>query len=91
MSQITSHILDTSLGKPAEGVSITLTQQHDDDWQLLGQGTTNSDGRVADLVDTDTVLPGGIYKLTFSLQDYYRASSQRTFCLLYTSPSPRDS
>jgi len=79
MSQITSHILDTSLGKPAEGVSITLTQQHDDDWQLLGQGTTNSDGRVADLVNTDTVLPGGIYKLTFSLQDYYRASSQRTF------------
>ncbi|NND92408.1 MAG: hydroxyisourate hydrolase [Granulosicoccus sp.] len=79
MSQITSHVLDTSLGKPAEGVLITLMQQREDDWLMLGSVATDGDGRVADFTGTEDVLPAGIYKLTFYLSDYCAASSQPCF------------
>jgi 5-hydroxyisourate hydrolase len=40
MSQLTTHILDTTKGKPAEGISIFLFQQHNDSWKQLTIGTT---------------------------------------------------
>lgn len=79
MTQITSHILDTTLGLPARQVFITLMQQHDDDWLMLGSALTNEDGRVPDFTGSDEVLAAGIYKLTFYLADYYAALSQKSF------------
>ena len=79
MTQITSHILDTTLGLPARQVFITLMQQHDDDWLMLGSALTNDDGRVSDFTESDEVLAAGIYKLTFYLADYYAAMSQKSF------------
>ncbi|MCL4136087.1 UNVERIFIED_CONTAM: hypothetical protein GTU68_042530 [Idotea baltica] len=79
MTQITSHILDTSLGKPAEGVAITLLQQNCNDWIELGQGTTNADGRVSDFTGSDAVLTGGVYKLKFLLSDYYKILNTDSF------------
>lgn len=79
MTQITSHVLDTTLGLPAREILVTLMQQHDDDWLLLGSGTTNQDGRVLDFIGSDDVLPAGIYKLTFYLADYHAAMSQKSF------------
>jgi 5-hydroxyisourate hydrolase len=79
MTQITSHILDTSVGKPAEGVLITLMQQEGDDWQVLGSGETNADGRVADFKYDKGKLPGGVYKLNFALSDYYSAMKRSSF------------
>jgi 5-hydroxyisourate hydrolase len=78
MTQITTHILDTSRGKPAEGVLITLMQQQGDDWFLLGSGATDEDGRVADFTGSVDLLQGVIYKLTFYLADYYTQISQKT-------------
>ena len=72
MSQITSHILDTSLGRPAQGVAIELFQQLDGGWHSLGSGTTNDDGRVSDLLDKQSNLAAGVYKLNFALSDYYK-------------------
>lgn len=46
MSTITTHILDTALGKPATDVSITLEQQSPEGWSVIGQGKTDSDGRL---------------------------------------------
>jgi len=79
MTQITSHILDTSAGKPAAGVLITLLQQNADDWSVLGSAKTNDDGRVGDFTGTDDVLPAGVYKLTFALSDYYASHKQSSF------------
>ncbi|SUV30131.1 hydroxyisourate hydrolase [Acinetobacter haemolyticus] len=42
---ISSHILDTNLGKPAANVLIKLFNA---DGMLLGEGQTNADGRVTD-------------------------------------------
>ena len=46
MSTITTHILDTSLGKPAEGIRIELEYGG----AIVGSGVTDADGRARDLV-----------------------------------------
>lgn len=80
MSQITTHILDTSLGKPAEGVAIQLHQQQDNgEWTLLGEGHTNSDGRIADLLGNDVILPAGTYRMHFATAAYFEQQNLQVF------------
>jgi 5-hydroxyisourate hydrolase len=79
MTQITSHILDTSRGRPAEGVLVTLMQQQGDDWLMVGSASTDTDGRVADFAGEQDKLPGGIYKLTFYLSEYYERLQEDSF------------
>jgi len=79
MSQITSHILDTSLGRPAHGVPIELLQQVDGNWLSLGSATTDKDGRVSDLLDSNSILEAGVYKLKFELNDYYKQVNVDSF------------
>lgn len=47
MSSITCHVLDTSLGRPAAGIPVQLERRGPTGrWQLVGEATTNDDGRV---------------------------------------------
>ncbi len=71
MSQLTTHILDTTKGKPAEGISVFLFQQHGDGWAEITIGTTNKDGRIPDLLRKDIVLVPGIYKMRFETKPYF--------------------
>ncbi len=71
MSQITTHILDTTKGKPAAGVTIALLQQTGDKWQEIARGKTNSDGRIADLLPREMQLAPGVYKMKFETQEYF--------------------
>lgn len=72
MSQITTHILDTSQGKPAKGILIRLEQQQkDNSWIEIGRGHTNDDGRLPGLVKENTFLDFGVYKLIFDTETYY--------------------
>jgi 5-hydroxyisourate hydrolase len=59
MSQVSTHVLDTSLGRPATGVTVTL--EHRD--AVVARGTTDADGRIADL-GPDRLDPG-TYRLRF--------------------------
>jgi 5-hydroxyisourate hydrolase len=79
MSQITTHILDTTRGKPAQGVTIALYEQRADTWQELARGTTNQDGRVADLLPKNELLPLGTYKLKFFTQEYFDQQTPTAF------------
>ncbi|MBN8825596.1 MULTISPECIES: hydroxyisourate hydrolase [unclassified Spirosoma] len=78
MSTITTHILDTTRGKPAEGVNVILYQQQRE-WLEIGRGITNSDGRIRDLLAKETVLPTGVYKLRFETGAYYELLKVATF------------
>ncbi len=71
MSQITTHILDISLGKPAAAVGVVLARQVDGEWVELGAGHSDADGRVSNLLDSAVILPAGDYKLRFDTGDYY--------------------
>ena len=79
MSQITTHILDTSIGKPADDVTIILYQGGNDEWIELARGHSNSDGRLSNLLANGDVLQTGIYKLRFETKDYYDRKGISTF------------
>ncbi|HEX8331636.1 MAG TPA: hydroxyisourate hydrolase [Segetibacter sp.] len=79
MSQLTTHILDTTKGKPAEGVTIILYQGGNDEWNEIARGNTNSDGRIKDLLDSNNTLQLGIYKMRFETKDYFDKTSTQTF------------
>ncbi|WP_020598251.1 hydroxyisourate hydrolase [Spirosoma panaciterrae] len=78
MSAITTHILDTTRGKPAKNVHVILYQQQRE-WLEIGRGMTNADGRIGDLLSNETVLPTGIYKLCFETGDYFESLNVATF------------
>ena len=71
MSQVTTHILDTSKGKPAAGVVVSLYQQHPEKWREIAASITNADGRITDLLPKDAQLQPGTYKLRFETKDYF--------------------
>ena len=78
MSQITTHILDTSKGKPAEGVTIILYSGSNDTWKEIARGETNSDGRITDLLKKD-LLAHGSYKMRFETKEYFDKQQVITF------------
>jgi 5-hydroxyisourate hydrolase len=77
-SSITTHVLDTSLGRPASGVAVTLEHMVKSDWKLVGKGTTNIDGRLTDLLE-EGPLKIGQYRLTFAVEKYFKRRRASTF------------
>ena len=75
---VTSHVLDTSSGHPASGLTITLSRSEAGAWTRLQQTTTDRDGRAADLVPGQ-LLAAGVYKLHFATGAYYSAREVETF------------
>ena len=75
MNKITTHILDTSRGKPAAGVPVVLYKQHDDYWDIIAANTTDKDGRVTEFADQNGQLLPGVYKLKFEVQNYFEGES----------------
>lgn len=85
MSAITTHILDTSRGKAAAGVAVTLHRAGASDnnaWQLVGSGRTNAEGRCADLITSAGVFDesaSAVYKLHFEVASYFAEHSVDAF------------
>ena len=79
MSQITTHILDTSSGKPATGVNVVLEYKNSGSWQLLGKGLTDNDGRIKNLLEADKKIIHGIYRLIFDTRSYYNSKNLKGF------------
>jgi len=79
MSQITTHVLDTSSGRPAEGVPVVLSRLEDDAVEELARGVTDGDGRVTDLLDDDRVLAAGTCRLRFEVGGYLRSQDRGHF------------
>lgn len=76
---ITTHVLDTSIGRPANGVEIRLELQSGEIWKRVGAGTTDNDGRLRTLIDTGSPLAAGIYRLTFDTAAYFMGRSVESF------------
>jgi hydroxyisourate hydrolase len=84
MSQITTHVLDTSGGRPAAGIRVRLESFLDETWQKVSEGTTNTDGRIADLLAPGELLKPGIHRLVFSTAEYFSREKIKTFYPLVT-------
>ena len=68
---ITTHILDTALGRPASGVPLVLSRQAEGAWVEAGRGTTDADGRCRTLLAEAHVLERGLYRLRFGVAPYF--------------------
>ena len=80
MSTITTHVLDTALGRPAGGVSVALELlAPDGSARLLGAGMTDADGRIRDLLAPGEVLAAGTYRLRFETGAYFARDGRQTF------------
>ncbi len=79
MSQITTHILDTSKGLPASGVAIYLEQKTGNNWVEIGNGKTNDDGRLPGLLSDDAILEIGTYRLVFDTDSYFKNQNITAF------------
>jgi len=79
MSQITTHVLDTTRGLPAKDLPIALFKQNSGEWEKLAEGVTNDDGRIAGLLADDVVLPAGIYRMHFETTPYFNANDEKGF------------
>jgi len=71
MGKLTTHVLDTSTGKPAAGVAIELYGIAVGARLLLLRTTTNADGRVDAPLLADYKLQPGVYELDFRIGDYF--------------------
>ena len=69
---LSTHILDTALGKPAVGVALVLSQETADGWSEVGGGSTDADGRCRTLLG-DKALERATYKLRFETAPYLAA------------------
>ncbi len=75
MSGISTHILDTSKGKPAAGVSVHLYFGP----TLINSAATNTDGRIPVLLPADCQLTSGTYKIVFETQGVFFPEVAITF------------
>lgn len=73
MSTVSTHVLDTSVGKPAQGIKVTLERGAD----IVGTAVTDVDGRIAEFPDL-TALDEGAYRLRFLIEEYFQRDKRST-------------
>jgi 5-hydroxyisourate hydrolase len=80
VGRLTTHVLDTAQGCPANNVGITLyrieSSQTGDVRQLLKQDETNQDGRLDSPILNDDAFQPGVYELVFQAGDYFRTGAR---------------
>jgi 5-hydroxyisourate hydrolase len=74
VSTVTTHVLDTALGRPAAGVAVRLESA---DGSQVGAGVTGADGRIGDLGPDE--LAAGVYRIWFGTGDYFARGGHRAF------------
>lgn len=71
--KLSTHVLDTYHGRPAAGVSWTLSfLQSEEGWVSLATGVTNADGRTDEPLLVGERLFTGAYRLVFDVGAYFR-------------------
>jgi 5-hydroxyisourate hydrolase len=69
---ISTHILDTALGRPATGVPIALAFLRNGGWSHISDAVTDADGRCKDLLPETQRLHPGVYRIHFETAVYYK-------------------
>ena len=77
MSTVTTHVLDTSLGRPAAGVPVRLEHLDGDAPSPVAEASTDDDGRIRELGPEG--LAPGTYRVVFDTGTYFARSGRRTF------------
>ena len=76
MKRISTHVLNTTEGKPARDVPVRLARRESaGEWMLLHSTRTNEDGRCSQLLPENEVLRAGLYRLSFDTASYHQAQN----------------
>jgi 5-hydroxyisourate hydrolase len=76
---VTTHVLDTSAGRPAAGVRVALDALDGQaGWRRLGDGATGENGRLEGLVPAGGLL-AGTHRLVFETGAWFAARGLATF------------
>lgn len=76
MGRLSTHILDVTVGKPAEGVALELHELAEDGgWRLLRQTATNRDGRTDAPLLAGAEFRTGTYMLTFHVGPHFQKTA----------------
>ena len=73
---LTTHVLDTARGCPAEGVRIVLYRVNGKSHRKITEMVTNADGRTDTPIMPHDAFRTGNYELIFFAGDYLRATGQ---------------
>ncbi|KAF6201298.1 hypothetical protein GE061_005746 [Apolygus lucorum] len=79
---ITCHVLDTSSGFPADGLSVTLYKMAPtsigNEWLQINKDITNSDGRLPGFTEPGSIT-SGVHKMRFETGQYFASKGTKTF------------
>jgi len=75
---ITTHVLDTSIGRPGCAIAVELERVEHGVWHLVGGGVTDGDGRLRTLTPEGPVAPG-TYRIRFQTGAYFAAQQTAGF------------
>jgi len=70
---ISTHILDTAIGRPAADVPVSLARRQKEQWVTISEGRTDADGRARQLLAEGSALAVGLYRVRFETAAYYEA------------------
>ena len=73
---LTTHVLDTARGCPAEGIRIALYRVTRESATKIAETVTNHDGRTDSPILPRETFETGIYELVFHAGAYLRATGQ---------------
>ena len=86
MNTLSTHVLDTSIGRPATGIRVTVERLSPSDAGtfgteslIVGAGTTEANGRVADLITARETFIPGTYRLRFDVAEYFGRTGSAVF------------
>lgn len=80
MSAITTHVLDTARGCPAAHIPVRLERRgRAGDWEAVGRGETDDDGRLRVLYPEGSPLAPGVYRITFQTHSYFESLDVAAF------------
>ena len=85
---LTTHVLDTARGCPAQGITITLYGLSGEDRTKLAETVTNEDGRTDSPILPQDRFATGNYELVFHCGDYLRSTGQAEGDTLFLDAVP---
>lgn len=85
---LSTHVLDTALGRPAKGIRVTLYRLSGGARSRLAEMVTNEDGRTDQRMLDGADFAVGTYELVFAVGDYLRATGQVSGEVLFLDEVP---
>ncbi len=78
MASLSTHVLDSGTGRPAEGVPVQLEMKDAGGWVSLAGAATDADGRIRDW-GSDVIVTPGIFRLTFGTGEWFGQQGRECF------------